>query len=335
MKRYTKAISLLLVFAAAFMLAGCGASAKYENSAPAAAPAAAADYGMWEAAEEDYAYEMEAPAAMVTGSGNYSSAAEPKDMSEKIIYSADVTLETTEFDKALEAVNALVSELGGYMESTGIYGNNYYSISRGYNDNRSANYTIRIPCEHFATLTGRLSEIGNIPSCSTYSNNVTMEYYDIQSRLNAYKTQETRLLEMLAIAESVEDMLSIQQQLTEVQYEIDSLTGSLRYYDNKVSYSTVNLHVSEVTEYTPEPTVKLNYAQKMLRNLKSSLKGIGSFFSDLGLWLVAALPVLAVLAIIAFAVILLVRRIRRTKGDRISRKAKKAAEKSVTEEKNE
>ena len=48
---------------------------------------------------------------------------------------------------------------------------------------------------------------------------------------------------MLSIAETVEDMLSIQRELTEVQYELDSLTGTLRYYDNQVNYSTVSLTV--------------------------------------------------------------------------------------------
>lgn len=223
-------------------------------------------------------------------------AADIADMTEKIIYSADATLETTEFEHSIEEIRALVKELGGFMESSTISGNNYYSISRGNTGGRYASFLIRVPSDKFSVLTGSLSEFGNVPYCNTYMQNVTMEYYDAQSRLEAYKTQETRLLEMLAAAKSVEDMLAIQQQLTDVQYEIDSLTGQLRYYDHQVNYSTVSLYVSEVTKYTPEPTITLTYWERMTRGFSESLKDVGEFFQDLFLWFVTSLPWLVPLA---------------------------------------
>ncbi len=342
MKRSVKILSLILVLAVVLGFAGCGASRKYSAAAPAASYSYNTSAAYDTAAVEEYEYDMgaypaEAPMAAAStteakaaGLSGQNQSSSPTDMSEKIIYNAEVTLETTEFDDALEKIGALVGELGGYMESTSISGSNYSSISRGNSGVRSASYTIRIPSEHFNQLTGTLSDLGNVPYSRTYSRNVTQEYYDVQSRLDAYRTQEKRLLEMLAIAETVEDMLAIQRELTEVQYELDSLTGTLRYYDNQVSYSTVYLSVQEVREYTPEPTIKLTYWERMGRDFRTSLKNTGEFFTDLFLWFVTSLPWLIPLAaVIWLAIHLIRRRIRRDPERSRARAERRAAKKEA------
>lgn len=328
MKKTTKLLALALAVVLALGLAGCGAKTSYiaseeaYDSSPMEAPASAEsfmDAGFANTASGSTLY---------SESGDRSASAEPADMSEKIIYSASARLETTEFDTALEKIQALVKELGGFMESTSISGNNYSSIARGSTGGRSASYTIRVPSDKFALLTGSLSDIGNVPYCNTYMQNVTMEYYDVQSRLEAYKTQETRLLEMLAVAESVEDMLAIQQQLTDVQYEIDSLSGRLRYYDHQVTYSTVSLDVTEVREYTPEPTITLTYWQRMTRGFAESLKNVGGFFQDLFLWFVTSLPWLLPLAAVIVLIAWLVRRSMKNRPERAAKRAARRAAKA-------
>jgi len=336
MKMRTRIVSILLVLILTLALAGCGASTKAESSAaydmaPAEAPAAGAPMERAEAEEM----------MLSTGLANTTAGAEdakPQQTinTEKIIYSAETCVETTDYDATIEGIYAMVEELGGFMESTSLSGANYYQAARGNTGNRYAHFTIRVPSENFNTLTTSLSTLGNVPYCNTYSENITRVYYDVQSRLTAYQTQETRLLEMLAIAETVEDMLAIQQQLTEVQYEIDSLTSTLSNYDNEVRYSTVNLSVEEVQEYTPQPVVKLSYWEKMTTGFVRSLKNVGTFFTDLLLWLVTNLPVLVLIAAIGSAVVLLARRwIHRIpqreerRAARAQRKAEKAARKAA------
>ena len=307
-------------FAAALImivcLAGCGSSKSsdsaysrtdYEygvyNSAAESAPLAA------EEAAYDMAYEGKTAASGAAGIGNANTQAPSSaDMSEKIIYNADVTLETTSFDEALERISAMVADLGGYLESSSVSGSNYSSISKGYAGARSARFSIRVPAARFSDLIGTISDLGNVPYSNTYTRNVTTQYYDTQSRLDAYRVQEKRLLEMLAIAESVEDMLAIQRELTDVQYEIDSLTGTLRYYDNQVGYSTVNLSVNEVKEYTPEPTVRLTYWERMSKGFAESVHKTAEFFKELFLWFVTSLPWLVPLCAAAALLIALIRR---------------------------
>ena len=214
--------SLLALLLSALLLCGCGAAAK--QSAATADMAVAEENGYWYGAEAEMA-PAEAPAAPMPmpeaaagGIANTSAStttaakAESKGQmqTEKIIYSAYAEVETTEYEKTVEAVSAMVERFGGFIESSSISGANYYRSSRGLKSLRSASFSLRIPCEHFEELTGSLSELGNVPYCNTSSENVTAQYYDVQSRMDAYKTQETRLMEMLAIAETVEDMLAIQ-----------------------------------------------------------------------------------------------------------------------------
>ena len=337
-----KILSLLLALVMIFALCACGSSYKGSSSAyNASAPAAAGGYysdstAEYEMAYEDYAYapaETPAPTAQsygglsadesstaATGTGNSETI-----NTEKIIYSADAQLETTTFDETVAAVTEMISAYGGFVESSSVNGANYYNKARGYASLRSASYTIRIPSGNFNSMMNALPTLGNVPFTNTYTENVTSQYYDVQARLTAYKAQEARLIEMMSVAETVEDIITIEDRLTEIRYQIDSMQSRLNNWDRKVNYSTIYLNISEVSEYTPAETVKVTYGEKLAAAVKNGLRSVGSFFADFLLWLVEALPTLIILAIIAVAVVII---IRKTSGKRAERKARRAQRKA-------
>ena len=288
-----KTLSLLLAALLVFALCACG-SANTAASAPSAAYDMATTEAAYPEAEEAAEYGGFAAAAgtqLETGSG-----AAPEGSPEKLIYSASATVETTEFDQTVEKLTALVAEYGGFVESSSINGSNYYSQSRGYSSERYASYVIRVPSDRFSTLMSSLSTLGNVPYSHTYTENITAQYYDTDARLTAYKTQETMLLEMMEIAETVEDLISIEEKLTELRYKIESLQSTLNNWDRQVSYSSLNLDVQEVIEYTPES--RMSYGQELALALTNGLKRTGEFFKDLLLTLVGALPALVILAVV-------------------------------------
>ena len=243
----------------------------------------------------------------------------PDERPDKIIYSANVQVETTDFDGSMTKLEELLARYDGWVESSSVNGNNYYDSSRGNVSRRNANYTLRFPSDRFQEVMGSISDLGNVPYTHTYTENVTAQYYDVQARLTAYTAQEQRLLEMMELAETVEDVIILEDRLTEVRYMIESLQSSLNNWDRLVSYSTVYLDLNEVQEYTPEPQVQPSYGQQLLSALKSGLRSVGEFFQDLLVFLAGALPTLLVLALVAVAVILPVRRSIR------KRRARKAA----------
>ena len=320
-----KRISILLALVMLLSLCACGSSAAQTEASMDIAP-------------------MEAPRSVMASSNESASAAaaggfaayddsmpvpEPEEAPagadvpdvdpEKIIYSADATVETTEFDSTLEKVADMIKRYNGWIESSSVNGANYYSTARGNVSSRSAYYTLRVPSTSFNEIMTGLSTLGNVPYTHTYTENVTSQYYDTQARLTAYQTQEARLLEMMEKAETVEDIITIEEKLTDLRYRIESLQSTLKNWDRQVSYSTLYLSIEEVAEYTPEtPVAKPGYGQRLLSALQSSLRGIGEFFSELLIWLVGALPVLIILAAAAAVIVLIVRAIRR------KRRAKKA-----------
>ena len=338
-----KTISLLLALVLMLSLCACG-SAKSSARAPTPEPAAA--QGSYYAA--DAAPAMACAESAVNGfamadAGVYAEAKEteaggetPADTPEKIIYSSDVTVETTDFDASLARIDELLAACGGWVESSSVNGANYYNKSRGYAGTRSANYTLRIPSERFNELMNSLSALGNIPYTHTYTENVTAQYYDTEAHLKAYQTQEARLLEMMEKAETVEDIVILEDRLTELRWRIESLQSTLKNWDRRVSYSSVYLELREVQEYTPEAVTKISYGQRLWRSLKDGLRGVAEFFEELLLWFVGALPALVILAVLALLLWKPVRRLfTRSREKRAEKKAARMEKKAPNPDKEE
>ena len=94
--------------------------------------------------------------------------------------------------------------------------------------------------------------VSNITYRQENVEDVTLDYVDVESRKKMLETEQQRLLELLETAESLDDILTIESRLTEVQYELDSKESQLRTYDNQIDYSTVYLDINEVVRYTPQ-----------------------------------------------------------------------------------
>lgn len=324
-----KFFSFILILALVFSLCGCASKDRSAQMTvdearpvPEAAPVfeeyamAAADSAAYEAPAQKMSLSNGAAVAM-KGAGSTA----PTENPDKIIYSADATVETTAFDETLAKIDELIGQYGGWVESSSISGANYYNLTHGHTGSRTASYTLRIPSEAFDEVMGGLSALGNVPYSHVYTENVTAQYYDTQARLDSYKTQEQSLLKLMEKAESVEDIITIESKLAEVRYSIESLQSSLNNWDRRVSYSTVYLSVEEVAEYTPETIVKPSFGQKLVKAVKDGFSTAGDVISGFVLWLLEALPTLIMAAAVLFAAFLLIRSAVR------KRKAKKEEKK--------
>lgn len=313
-----KKISLALALMMLLSLCACGAQSQSrapETPMYAAAPKLEMAYSADMAVAEEAMGGFAVANTQAQLSSDAPSQETPARNPEKIIYSADVTLETTGFDVTVgNILNLVEDKYKGYIESSSINGANYYNISRGRVSTRSASYTIRVPSEHFSALMSELPTLGNVPYSHTYTENISAQYYDTEARLTAYETQEQRLLEMLEIAETVEDIISIEEKLTELRYKIESLQSSLNNWDRQVSYSSIYLSVEEVEAYTPEASVQPSYGEKLIGALEDGLSGFVGFLGNAFIAFVGALPVLAVLAAAVAALVFGIRHRKRKKA---------------------
>ena len=191
---------------------------------------------------------------------------------------------------------------------------------------RNADMTIRIPKDKLDGFLNTVSEIANVIRRSDDVKDVTLAYVDLQSHRDALRTEQTRLLELLQKAETVEDIITIEERLSNVRYQLESMESQLRTYDNQVDYSTVYLSIEEVEILTPveEETVW----QRISGGFVESLDNVGEGFVEFGIWFVVNLPYLVVWAVlIAVFVTILTWAVNRA-GKPSKRKVKEAKPKA-------
>jgi hypothetical protein len=283
-----KLASVLLVLLMLLSMTACGSAAKSE-----AMDNAAADM-YYEAPEE------QAPELGRTESG--SAAALPADR--KLIRTIGIDAETEDLGSLLDSLTARIAELNGYVEAKELRnGSNYGGYIR-----RNLYMTVRIPADKADAFLANVSENTNVVSSSENVDDVTLQYVDTESRVKALETEQARLMELLAQAETLEDMLKIEDRLTDVRYELERYASYLRTMDNQISYATVNLSITEVKEYTPvveeEPTVWQRIAEGFGRSLKDIGRGAKEFF----IWVVVNSPYLLIWGIIVTGIVLLLRK---------------------------
>lgn len=227
----------------------------------------------------------------------------------KWIVTVNMDVETEDLDVLLSAVGEQIESLGGYVEAQRIYNGSNYASHRY----RSASMTVRVPAELVDSFTEQVAGISNVVTNNKNLEDVTLSYVATESRMNALKAEEERLLELMAQAENMSDLLEIESRLTEVRYELENVTSQLRLYDNQVDYATIYLSIEEVQEYTEVEEKTL--WQRIATGFINSLKGVGSFFVELFVFLIVALPYIAVFGGIAVLVVVIVRRKRKQKKE--------------------
>lgn len=239
----------------------------------------------------------------------------------KIIKTVTMNTETKEYDRALAELDRLITENGGFVESSSTNGQSldYNGVYR-----RSAKYTIRIPAEKLNDFLSASQQLLNVTYSHSTSENITAEYYDIQSRLEVLRTERDALNGMLEKATDVDSMLSIRDRLYNVIEEIESYETRLRVYDSLVSYSTVHMTVDEVVEYTKVQVEEPTWGERLVEAFKESWENFADGFQDFTVGFLYAIPTLLVLAAIATGVILILRAIiRRRRAACVARSAER------------
>ena len=227
----------------------------------------------------------------------------------KLIRKIHMSAETEDMDALLAHIDQRVGQLEGYIEARDIYNGSAYYGSR----NRSATLTIRIPADKLDGFVQQIGEVSNIISNKETSDDVTLKYTDMESRLKVLRTEEERLLAFMEEAKSVSEMLEIEKRLTEVQAQLDSLTSQLKVYDNLVDYGTIYLSVEEVEQYTEVPEKDPTMWQRISTGFVNSAKNVWNFLKGVVVVLIVGLPYLALVAVAGIAVWLIIRRKRKNK----------------------
>lgn len=238
--------------------------------------------------------------------------------SRKLIRNVDLSFETTDFDTFVQDIQSKTTALGGYIESSDLSGNAYTDR------HRYAYFTLRIPKPQVDTFLSFAEGEANLTRKYENTQDITLQYYDTESRKKALQSEYDRLLELMAKAESVDAVIAIEQRLSEIRYQLDSFESDLRRYDNQVDYSTITVNVSETTVLTASE--KSGFWSRVQANLESNIEDLCDAATGLLIWFLSSLPVLLALAILFFIIYRIVKAIR---SRRMIKKAEKAKQKTA------
>lgn len=313
-KRFTVITAFLLAFA--LLLAGCSSNKKGDATAPDR------DYGGSESFYEDAGLtsyntsvrKNSSQAAPADAYAEYAAAEKTSSETEtpkspgaeagrKLVKTMAFSIETQDFDKSTAEISFMVSSLGGYIEDSSVSGNSYRK-----NDTRTATYVLRIPVTSLDEFSGSIDKVGNVTSRSEKVKDITLTYADTASRLKSLETQRDALIEMMGKAETLEDLLTIQDHLYSIQYELEYYASQIRLYDNQVEYSSVSIKLQEVKIYTEPVEEPETFGERLVAAFKEGLEGAGEFFKDLVIFLAGSLPVLLVFAAVIVLIVVLIRK---------------------------
>ena len=288
MKKFLS-LTLTLVMVLA-LLAGCGASA----------PAMKNDMVVEEAPmapAPEYALDTEYGGTINAGSGQSIPNTE-----QKLIKTVRMDVETEDLDALLPQINEKIASLGGYIENQELYNGSSYSSYRS----RSANLTIRVPAENLGGFVEDVKGVSNVVTYNESTENVTLQYVSTESRVKALEVEQERLVELLAKAENMSDLLEIESRLTDVRDELENVTSQLRVLSNQVDYATIYLYVSQVKVYTEveEQTVW----QRISSGFRENLRDMGENLTDFFVWFVTYSPQLLIWAVIIAVAVTVLRK---------------------------
>lgn len=276
---------LLVLMLAVSVLTGCGGKSGTMTESAAMAE------DSWGFSEE---MAVEAPNAAFDTADNGAASAQSLPQNRKWVITMSISAETEDLDTALEAVNAQISGMAGYIEDQN-FNNGSISSSRR---SRSVSMTVRIPAENVDAFVQQISGVTNVVSSSKNVQDITLVYTDTESRITALKAEESRLLELMAKAENMSDLLEIEERLTEVRYRLEGYTSQLRRYDNQVDYATVDLYINQVQKYTP--VARLGFWARTVNGFRNSLEDLGDTIVGIIEWLIVDIPYFVVLVLLVF-----------------------------------
>jgi len=209
----------------------------------------------------------------------------------KIIKEGRIKFETKNIGKTKSLVQQTVQELNGYFANDNAY---------DYSDRLEHSLTIRVPADKFDSLLKTISEsVDKLDSKNIDVLDVTAEYIDIEARIKTKKELQAKYTDLLKRATKVEEILNIEKEIGNLQTEIESVEGRMKYLKDRIAFSTLTV------TYYQKTTSAFGFSSKFVDGIKSGW----SVF----LWFIVGLSHLWVFIIVVVVLIFIIKFWRKKK----------------------
>ncbi len=236
----------------------------------------------------------------------------------KIIKTYRVSLETKNYDSAVNKITAAATSFGGYIAEARQDG------SGDTERERYASFTIRVPKDRAEEFLAYISENENVVSSTLATDDVTDSYYGYQATLESLTVQEERLMSMLEKAETLSELLQLEDKLSEVRAEINGIHSKLQLMDKSVDYSYVYVTLDEVKEYK-EPE-KETYFSRFIASFGEAFTSFATVIGEILIIFIWLLPYLLVLGVVVALVLFFTARGRKRKEKKTENQTEKKDE---------
>ena len=201
----------------------------------------------------------------------------------KVIKNGSMTLraEKGKFFEVWKKIIFTAKSLSGFTSSS-----NYYKQDDYY----YGTISVMIPSKDFDVFTGELAKAGKIENMHVSTKNVTGEYVDLSSRIKVLESQRKLLLSWLDNAKDVKDMLSLRNELENVETKIEQTKGRMNYIAFHTDFSEITISISEegkIKHRRSEVALRIVQGwQRALNGLVSSFIGLIIFIGWMIPWLI-------------------------------------------------
>jgi hypothetical protein len=160
----------------------------------------------------------------------------------KLIRTATISLEADSVSQRFEDISNIAVSSGGLVFSSS-FGND--------GEEQTASITIRVPNDSYESVLGQLRRLGEVRSEQSNASDVTEEYTDLQSSLTNLQATEREYLKLLAQAQTVDEILLVQDRINGTRAQIDQIQGRLNLLGNQTDLATITAHLTPVVAPPP------------------------------------------------------------------------------------
>ena len=221
-----------------------------------------------------------------------------------VIRNAHLSMETMDFENTANSIEAVIASYGGFIESS-----NRWMVTVQDTDFWNAEYTLRVPVEHFDEANGRIMALGHVVSFSTSSEDVTMQFQDMEGRLSIREEEERRILAMIENTDDLADLITLEVRLANLRITMEGYRRSMSEIDHLASFSTISLFLREVTGEDGIMPTWDGFSGRMASAFGSSVSFSLSLIEGFAVLIATIILPLAVLAAPVLIVVLVVKRI--------------------------
>lgn len=231
-----------------------------------------------------------APVALAEGaaSDNSGKPGPINPMPRKIIYTATLEVNTTDFKAAVARLTQAVKANNGYIAET--------NVSGTAGERKNGVWKVRIPASRYEAFLASAGEIGEVANSSSTSEDVSEEFYDIDARLKNKRVEEERLVQLLRQSTGkLSEILTVEREISRVREEIEQMEGRMRFLSHQSDFTTVTINLHKLITLERREDAP-SFGTQISRAFVDSLSGLGEFAKSVVLALAYLLPWLVILA---------------------------------------